>query len=171
MHLHEPRPGEKKVVADCGEMAACRTAPRRDRAALGKCGKGYLDIARHLEELGMLALHAKSPRVVAKVVDHFRKLALVKENGIHETFCPLRRLALRCSALGHIWLSFPALRHICGSLPPGHRASHLEAADDIAKCLSPVARPIGAIGIGERQALRHEKYAVKMVGHQLRFDQ
>ena len=49
-------------------------------------------------------------------------------------------------ALRHICGCFSALPHICGSLPPGHRASHLEAADDIAKCLSPVTRPLGAIG-------------------------
>ena len=89
----------------------------------------------------------------------------MKENGINKALGPLGG-----SALGHIWPSFPALPHICGSLPPGHRASHLEAADDIAKCLSPVARPFWAIWVRERQALLHEKYAVKMVGHQLRFD-
>ena len=104
----------------------------------------------------MIALHAKSPRVIAKVVDHLRKLTFVKENGINIAIGPLGCLALP---------------HICGSFPPRHRAAGLETANDVAEVLSPVARHFLAIGMNKRQSLLDKENAVKMLGHQLRLDQ
>lgn len=132
------------MVANRREMANARRAKRN------------LKIAGDLKELWVLTLNTQPSRVVAQVIDHLLELPPTKENRIDVTLGPVGNAPACRRTSQTVW---PRTRKGRSDLTPPLGTARLEAPNDRAERLA------------LRQRLFNEENPVKMIGHQLGFDE